>query len=82
MTRKTNPETDAVVMPPGGILLFWPSPLDWLYREYEVARKNRSYWMMSNINRSHSMILILLGWELSRLSRFGALGRASGVFER
>jgi hypothetical protein len=68
--RESSPETDAVMMLLGSILLFWPVALSWLINEYSNAENKRKYWMMFNINGFLLMTLIPLGWEVYFLYGF------------
>ena len=73
VSKESSPETDAVMMLLGSILLFWPVALSWLIHEYSNAENNRKYWMMFNINGFLLMTLIPLGWELYFLYGFVAM---------
>ena len=72
MSRESCPETDAVMMLLGSILLFWPVALSWLIHEYSNTENKRKYWMMFNINGFLLMTLIPLGWEVYFLYGFVA----------
>jgi hypothetical protein len=72
VSRESSPETDAVMMLLGSILLFWPVALSWLIHEYSNTENKRKYWMMFNINGFLLMTLIPLGWEVYFLYGFVA----------
>lgn len=70
MSRESSPETDAVMMLLGSIMLFWPIALSWLIHEYAPVENKKKYWMMFNINGFLLMSLIPLGWEVYFLYGF------------
>lgn len=70
VSRESSPETDAVMMLLGSIMLFWPIALSWLIHEYAPVENKKKYWMMFNINGFLLMSLIPLGWEVYFLYGF------------
>ena len=72
MSRESSPETDAIMLLLGSILLFWPVALSWLIHEFAPVEDKKKYWMMFNINVFLLMSLIPLGWEVYFLYGFVA----------
>ena len=72
MSRESSPETDAIMLLLGSILLFWPVALSWLIHEFSPLENKKKYWMMFNINGFLLMSLIPLGWEVYFLYGFVA----------
>jgi hypothetical protein len=64
VARESSPETDAIMLLFGAILLLWPIAIATaIYRYLDLGKKNK-YWMMFGVNGFLLMTLIPLGWEV------------------
>jgi hypothetical protein len=73
VARVSSPETDAIMLLFGAILLLWPiATATAIYRYLDIEKKKK-YWMMFNINGFLLMTLIPLGWEVYFLYGFVAI---------
>ena len=67
---ESSPETDAIMLTLGGILVFWPIVLAWVINKYVNVENKKKYWMMFNIIGCLVMTLVPLGWEVYFLYGF------------
>jgi sterol desaturase/sphingolipid hydroxylase (fatty acid hydroxylase superfamily) len=72
VSRQNSPETDAIMLLLGGVLLFWPIALAYALHEWLTIENKRKYWVMFNVTGFLLMTLIPLGWEVYFLYGFVA----------
>ena len=80
VSRQSSPETDAIMLAFGAILLLWPIAIATAIYRYLDIEKKKKYWMMFNINGFLLMTLIPLGWEVYFLYGFVVMLVAMGMF--
>jgi uncharacterized membrane protein YhaH (DUF805 family) len=79
VSRQNSPETDAIMMAFGAILLLWPVAIATaIYRYLDLERKKK-YWLMFSINGFLLMTLVPLGWEVYFLYGFVVMLVAIGM---
>ena len=72
MSRQNSPETDAIMLLLGGVLLLWPIALAYALHEWLTIENKKKYWVMFNVTGFLLMTLIPLGWEVYFLYGFVA----------
>jgi hypothetical protein len=72
VSRQKSPETDAIMLLLGGVLLFWPVALAYALHEWLTIENKKKYWVMFNVTGFLLMTLIPLGWEVYFLYGFVA----------
>ena len=72
MSKRDSPETDAIMLLLGGVLLFWPVALAYALHERLTIENRKKYWVMFNVTGFLLMTLIPLGWEVYFLYGFVA----------
>jgi hypothetical protein len=72
VSRQNSPETDAIMLLLGGVLLLWPIALAYALHEWLTIENKKKYWVMFNVTGFLLMTLIPLGWEVYFLYGFVA----------
>jgi hypothetical protein len=72
VSRQNSPETDAIMLLLGGVLLLWPIALAYALHEWLTIENKKKYWVMFNLTGFLLMTLIPLGWEVYFLYGFVA----------
>jgi hypothetical protein len=72
VSRQNSPETDAIMLLLGGVLLLWPIALAYALHEWLTIENKKKYWVMFNVTGFLMMTLIPLGWEVYFLYGFVA----------
>lgn len=62
VSRQSSPETDAIMLLLGGILVFWPIALAWVIHEGLQVENKTKYWLMTLAPGVLLLTLIPLGW--------------------
>lgn len=62
VSRQSSPETDAIMLLLGGILVFWPIALAWVIHEGLQVENKTKYWLMALAPGVLLLTLIPLGW--------------------
>jgi len=70
VSRQSSPETDAVMLLLGAVLVFWPVALAYALHESLTLENKKKYWAMFNVTGFLLMTLIPLGWEVYFLYGF------------
>jgi len=79
VARVSSPETDAIMLLFGAILLLWPIAIATAIYRYLDLGKKKKYWMMLNVNGFLLMTLIPLGWEVYFLYGFVVMAVAMAM---
>ncbi len=73
VARVSSPETDAIMLLFGAILLLWPIAIATAIYRYLDMEKKKKFWMIFNVNGFLLVTLIPLGWEVYFLYGFVAM---------
>lgn len=78
VSRQSSPETDAIMLLLGVILVFWPIALAWVIHEGLKIQDKTKYWLMAITPSVLLITLIPLGWEVYFL--YGFVAAATAIF--
>jgi O-antigen/teichoic acid export membrane protein len=78
VSRRSSPETDAIMWLLGGILVFWPIALAWVIHEGLQVKDKTKYWLMALVPGIVLLTLIPLGWELYFV--YGFVAATAAIF--